>query len=280
MKLRAIILGCGSSGGVPRLGGEDRAGDWGACDPLEPKNRRTRCSIIVQRADETLGWEAEALTTILVDTSPELRLQLLANRIDRVDEVLYTHDHADQTHGIDDLRVMAYRRRSLIPVRTNPTTSPMLQHRFGYCFESNPVSGYPAILDLKPDLVPNEATVITGPSGDIPVTPFLQEHGGVQSLGFRFGGQGGLAYSSDLNELPEASWAILEGLGCWIVDALRYTPHPSHSHVEKSLEWIRRSGARQGVLTNLHNDLDYHTLERETPENVSVAYDGMVVEVS
>ncbi len=279
MLLRAIILGCGSSAGVPRIGGPDGAGDWGACDPNEPKNRRLRCGIAIQRAHDTLGWDADALTTVLVDTSPDLKAQLISAKIARADAVMITHDHADQTHGIDDLRVLALLDRRRVPVYVDQVrTSPALMRRFAYCFESNPETGYPAILDARE--MPEAGTFIEidGPTGSIPVAPFLQRHGPVDSLGFRFGREGGIAYSSDLNDLFDESIDLLTDVDTYIVDALRYRPHPSHAHMDLALEWIERVRATKGVLTNLHIDMDYATVLNETPENVMPAHDGMIIE--
>ena len=274
MKVRAIILGCGSSGGVPRIGGPDGRGEWGDCDPSEPKNRRSRCSIIVQRADDARGWDGD-LTTVLIDTAPELRLQLTREGIGRVDAVCFTHDHADQTHGIDDLRAFALMTRAQVPVFYDEDASPHLLSRFAYCFESAPGSPYPAILDARRLPAPGEQMVVNGPSGPLPLTPFACEHGNIPSLGFRVGP---LAYSPDLSQVREASWAVLDGANIWIVDALRYTPHPTHAHLERALGWIERSGVRRGVLTNLHIDMDYVAVAAETPGHVAPAYDGMVVE--
>ena len=280
MRLRAIILGCGSSAGCPRIGGEDGFGDWGACDPNEPKNRRTRCSILIQRAHDEHGWNTKDLTTILVDTSPELRLQMTSVGVARVDAVLITHDHADQTHGIDDLRVLAYTGRRRVPVYIDADTAPDIQERFAYCFADNPKTGYPAILEACNMPAPGVNFAIDGPSGPIPVTSFLQEHGPVQSLGFRFGGPGGIAYSSDTNDLPPESFDQLQTLGAWIVDALRYEPHVSHAHLEKAVSWVSQVGATRGVLTNMHIDMDYQTVRTETPDHIEPAFDGMIVEVN
>lgn len=277
MKVRAIILGCGSSGGVPRIGGPDGRGDWGACDPDEPRNRRTRCSILVQRACDERGWEADALTTVLIDTAPELRLQMTREGCGHVDAVFYTHDHADQTHGIDDLRAVAINARAQVPVYYSPTASPDLTTRFAYCFERQADSPYPAILDARVLPPPGDAVLVEGPTGTLPVTSFTQAHGHVPSLGFR---AGPIAYSPDLSDLPDESFETLRGAHVWIVDALRYTPHPSHAHLDKTLGWIRRSGVEQGVLTNLHIDMDYGTLQAELPESVRAAYDGLTITAS
>ncbi|WP_370339658.1 MBL fold metallo-hydrolase [Parvularcula marina] len=279
MSLRAIILGCGSSAGVPRLGGKNGEGDWGACDPENPKNRRRRCSILIQRADDDLGWNVPAFTSLLIDTSPDLRMQLLDAKIGRLDAVAWTHDHADQCHGIDDLRALVLNQRRRMPVWLSDVTSPVLKDRFSYCFEDNPKTGYPAILDDHP-LTPAEPVEIGGPTGNIELLPILMEHGPVPSLAFRMGGMGedSIVYSPDISGVPEASWPMVTGCGIWICDALRYKPHPSHVHLEETLSWLTRAGAGRGVLTNLHIDMDYETLERETPTHVAPAFDGMVIE--
>ncbi|MCI5048684.1 MAG: MBL fold metallo-hydrolase [Aquisalinus sp.] len=278
MKLRAIILGCGSSGGVPRPGGPDGTGNWGACDPSEPKNRRMRCSLLVQRAHETKGWDTSELTTVLVDTSPDLREQLLIAKCGRLDAVLYTHDHADQCHGIDDLRVVALNMMSRVPTYVDKATTGNLLTRFSYCFEQAPGSYYPSILEHR-EMPENGSTAqIDGPTGPIPFTPFLQHHGNVDSLGFIFGGQGGIAYSSDVHELPEESFQLLDQTGIWIVDALRHKPHVSHAHLDKALDWIARVKPEGAVLTNLHVDMDYRSLEKTLPAGVIPAHDGLILE--
>ena len=274
MKVRAVILGCGSSGGVPRIGGADGRGAWGACDPDEPKNRRTRCSIAVQRANEAGGWDGD-LTTVLIDTAPELRLQLTGNGLSRVDAVCFTHDHADQTHGIDDLRALALNTGARVPVYYDPAASPALLDRFGYCFESAPGSPYPAILSAHELPRAGGTLTVDGPTGPLPVTPFAVQHGRIPALGFRVGP---FAYSPDLSDVPDASWPVIERADTWIVDALRYTPHPTHAHLSRALDWIARSGVRRGVLTNLHVDMDYRTVSNETPTHVEPAYDGMILE--
>ena len=252
MTMRFTILGSGSSGGVPRIGGF-----WGACDPHEPKNRRRRCSLLVER------WEDDPAkkTSVLVDTSPDMREQLIDTGTQWIDGVLFTHDHADQSHGIDDLRMVAY-------------TSETLMTRFGYCFQTPEGSSYPPILNAHL-MKPGKRVTIQGEGGPITALPFDQDHGDIRSLGFRFGS---VAYSADLVGLPEESFSALEGIDCWIVDALRYKPHPSHAHVELALSWLDRLKVRRGVLTNLHVDLDYQTLAGELPAGREPAYDGMVLE--
>lgn len=270
--LRVTILGCGSSGGVPRFGGPDGAGAWGACDPTEPKNRRSRCSILVQREHPQYGYQHDKITSVLVDTSPDMRAQLLAARCSRLDAVLFTHDHADQSHGIDDLRVFVLAMQRRMPVYIDDATAGKLLDRFSYCFEALTGTFYPPILDKIDMPACGEDFAIDGPSGELPVRAFLQRHGPIDSLGFRFGG---VAYSSDVNGLPEESFEALADLDVWIVDALRYRPQGTHAHLDMALEWIERVKPRRAILTNMHIDLDYQTLRRELPDHVEPAYDGM-----
>ncbi len=259
------ILGCGSSGGVPRP-----ALGWGACDPNNPKNRRRRCSLLVERRS------ARGVTRVLVDTSPDLREQLLDADVDGLDGVLFTHDHADHTHGIDDLRGLYLRMRRKIDVHLDEPTARVLHARFGYCFMAPPGSEYPPIL-AEHRIVPGRPVRIDGQGGAIDTLPVLQDHGGVASLGFRFGN---LAYSPDLKTMPPESAAALAGLDTWIVDALRYHPHPSHFSVAEALDWIARIGPRRAVLTNMHTDLDYEVLRASLPPHVEPAYDGMRLSAS
>lgn len=256
------ILGCGSSGGVPRVGQ-----GWGACDPNNPKNRRRRCSLLVERES------GEGRTTVLIDTSPDLREQLLDANVGALDAVLYSHDHADHTHGIDDLRPLALTQRRRINVYADETTSKLLYERFGYCFETPAGSDYPPILQEHRMREGREVTV-SGKGGEICALPFPMQHGSTQALGFRIGKA---AYSCDVNDLPPSALPALEGLDLWIVDALRYRPHPSHFCVEETLAWIARMKPRRAILTNLHTDLDYEELKSKLPENVEPAYDGMSI---
>lgn len=275
-RIRATILGCGSSGGVPRFGGPDGAGDWGACDPAEPKNRRTRCSLLLERINTEAGEGEGAATAVLIDTSPDMRTQLLAARCGRLDGVIFTHDHADQCHGIDDLRVFAIAQRRRVPVWIGNATAGELLRRFDYCFVQKSGSLYPPILERRTMPPCGDTFDIDGPGGPLSVTPFLQFHGGVNSLGFR---AGDIAYSSDVVELPDVSFDILAGVRVWIVDALQMKPHATHAHLEKTLEWIERVRPERAILTNLHVTMDYATVNKITPENVEAAFDGMVVEV-
>lgn len=260
MTLRLTILGCGSSGGVPRVGY-----GWGACDPSNPKNRRRRCSALVEQ--EVAG----ATTNVLIDTSPDLREQLLGAGVSRLDAVLFTHLHADHTHGIDDLRPLVIAMRRRIPVYADRVTSELLLMRFGYCFETPAGSGYPPILDAH-RLDPDVPTSIPGHGEPMRVTPFRMVHGDIDALGFRFGN---IAYAPDVSEMPEASITYLEGLDILILDALRYTPHPTHFCLSEALALIDRVRPKRAVLTNLHTDLDYEKLRRELPPNVEPAYDGL-----
>jgi phosphoribosyl 1,2-cyclic phosphate phosphodiesterase len=268
--LSARILGCGSSGGVPRIGGEDGAGDWGACDPNEPRNRRSRCSLLVERGDGDGGEK----TSLLIDTSPDMRAQLLDARCKRLDAVLYTHHHADQCHGIDDLRVFALAQRARIPVYIDEETGGEILTRFDYCFVQPPGSYYAPILDHRVMPACGETFEIEGPGGAIKVTPFLQYHGGLNSLGFRMGD---IAYSSDVVGLPEESFEVLAGVRTWIVDALQVKPHVTHAHLDLTLEWIARVRPERAILTNLHVTMDYQTLKKSLPAGVEPAYDGMIV---
>jgi phosphoribosyl 1,2-cyclic phosphate phosphodiesterase len=267
--LTATILGCGSSGGVPRIGGPDGSGIWGACDPNNPKNRRRRCSLLVQRKD------AGGKTNVLVDTTPDMPAQLIDARTGTLDAVLITHDHADQLHGLDDLRMVAINMRRRVDVWSDAATFEGILARFAYCFVQPPGSDYPPILNRHTIAEPFAVQEIGGAGGAIPVQAFRMGHGKIESLGFRFGG---LAYSSDAHTLDEAAFAALAGVDVWIVDALRYAPHPSHSHVAQTLEWIARVKPRRAILTNMHIDLDYEKLKSELPAGVEPAYDGMVIE--
>lgn len=272
---RAIILGCGSSGGVPRLGGADGAGDWGTCDPGEPKNRRLRCSLLVERRGPGGFTSREGVTSVLIDTAPDMRAQLLGARAEHVDAVLLTHDHADQTHGLDDLRAFAIRKRKRVPVWLERAVAAEVVQRFRYCFEQAPGSWYPAILEERAVPPCGETFALSGPGGEIAATAFRQRHGPVDSFGYRIGD---LAYSSDVAELPEDSFAALDGVRIWIVDALQMTPHGTHAHLERTLQWIARVKPERAILTNLHNTMDYQTLRAMLPPGVEPAYDGLTVE--
>jgi phosphoribosyl 1,2-cyclic phosphate phosphodiesterase len=261
MSLTFTILGCGSSMGVPRV-----ALGWGNCDPKNPKNWRQRCSLLVERSSPQ-GYK----TRVLIDCSPDLRAQLLNAAVDWIDGVLITHEHADHTHGIDDLRPLFVRKRQRVPIYMDEATSCALHARFGYCFMTPPGSEYPPIVD-EHRLVPGKAITIEGQGGPVEALPILQEHGCIPSLGFRIGN---VAYSADIKGLPPASVAQMAGLEVWIVDALRKTPHPSHLNLEEALAWIERIKPKRAILTNLHSDLDYEVLRAQLPPHVEPAYDQM-----
>jgi phosphoribosyl 1,2-cyclic phosphate phosphodiesterase len=264
MSLAITILGCGSSGGVPRVGQ-----GWGACDPGEPKNRRRRCSIFVEKTGPS-----GAITAVLVDTSPDLREQLLGLNVRKLDGILLTHAHADHTHGIDEVRPLVIMARRKIDLHMDAETSAVMRTKFDYIFATPPGSQYPPLLTER-RLTAGTMTRIEGPGGTIDAMPFRLEHGEIDALGFRFGD---IAYTPDLNGIPEESVGYLEGLDLWIVDALRYMPHPSHFSLAETLAWIERLEPKRAILTNLHNDLDFEMLRAELPTNVEAAYDGMRIE--
>jgi phosphoribosyl 1,2-cyclic phosphate phosphodiesterase len=263
-RLEFTILGSGSSGGVPRADG-----NWGHCDPNEPRNARSRCSLLARRLGDGEG-AGQGDTTLIVDTAPDLRLQTVAAGVKRIDACLFTHDHADQAHGLDDLRAFFLNQRARIPTHMDAATRQSLERRFDYVFESQ--SGYPAIcraVDIPPH---GQAWQVDGPSGAIPVTTFDLDHGNVRTVGYRLGD---VAYTPDVLAIPEESWPALADLDVWIVDALRWTPHPTHAHVQLALDWIARARPRRAILTNLHIDLDYNSLKAALPENVEPGYDGL-----
>ena len=268
MSLEVRILGCGSSGGVPRLG--EGGPFWGACDPKNPRNRRSRCSILVTRR------APEGETRVLVDTSPDLREQLLAANVGVLDAVLITHDHADQLHGIDDLRVITMNMKRRLDLWSDMECLAGVRKKFGYCFATPVGSDYPPILTAHEIKEPFTAFEIVGEGGGVPVRAFGQGHGRIRSLGYRFGP---VAYSPDADHLDDRAFAALEGVDCWIVDALRHTPHPSHAHLARTLDWIARVKPARAILTNMHVDLDYDTLKRELPPGVEPAYDGMTLSI-
>ncbi len=261
--LRYTILGCGSSGGVPRLGG-----DWGNCDPGNPKNRRRRCSMLVEKID------GENVTRVLIDTGPDMRQQLLDAGVGHLDGVIYTHEHADHVHGIDDLRMIVFNRGSRLPVWADTRTTDNIMTRFGYAFIKPPGSAYPPILEFR--AIEEGIVKITGAAGSISFDPFRAEHGRIDALGFRIGD---LAYLPDAAEISDEGWEKLNDLEVFVVDALRYKPHPTHAHLERTLEWIKRAAPKKAVLTNMHNDLDYERLDAETADHITPAFDGMVIEL-
>ncbi len=258
--MKITVLGCGGSGGVPFADGTP-GGNWGDCDPEDPRNRRRRVSILVEQGG----------TTLLVDASPDLRAQLLDAGPGPIDAVLFTHSHADHSHGLDELRTMTYARGGPIDAYMDRPTQEALTRRFDYAFTSSydPNGFYTPILNDVPIDGPFEV-------GGIRVVPFVQQHGRETSLGFRFGDT---AYSTDVSGLDETAFSILDGVKLWILDCLRERPHPTHCHLERSLEWIARVGPARAVLTHMNHQIDYQDLTRRCPPGVEPAYDGMVLEV-
>jgi phosphoribosyl 1,2-cyclic phosphate phosphodiesterase len=264
MTLTLTILGCGSSAGVPRP-----ALGWGACDPENPKNRRLRCSLLVEQTNDG------GTTRALIDTSPDLREQLINTNVDHIDATFLTHEHADQTHGIDDLRSVVLHQRRRIPVYLNKSTGDHILLRFSYCFTRPPGSDYPPILEHQ-SIEGGESRTIEGKGGPLTLSAFDLVHGNIPALGYRIAGA---AYTPDVSDIPKASWPLLENLDLWIIDGLRYTHHPSHFSVSDALSWIERFKPKRAVITNMHSDLDYEVLRQSLPTGVVPAYDGMRLEV-
>jgi phosphoribosyl 1,2-cyclic phosphate phosphodiesterase len=260
MTLTLTILGSGSSAGVPRP-----ALGWGACDPTNPKNRRRRCSLLAERTSD------RGTTRIVIDTSPDLREQLIDAEVDHIDAVFLTHEHADQTHGIDDLRSVVLHQRRRIPLYLNASTGDHILLRFSYCFVSPPGSDYPPILENY-SIEAGESRSIVGKGGAVTLSAFLLQHGNIPALGYRIADA---AYTPDVSDIPPASWPHLQNLELWIIDGLRYAGHPSHFSVNDALSWIDRFKPRRAVITNMHSDLDYEVLRQSLPANVIPAYDGM-----
>jgi phosphoribosyl 1,2-cyclic phosphate phosphodiesterase len=251
--MKVTILGCGTSGGVPRVGAEN--GGWGDCDPCNTKNRRRRVSVLVE----------EQGTRILIDTSPDLREQLLSANVTSLDAVFLTHDHADHTHGIDDLRGIFHAMGKPIPIHMDARTHAVMAHRFNYVFHGT--GAYPAIA---------EAHILQGDVqvGPLLVRPFQQHHGEINSIGYRVRD---FAYSTDVIGFPSNSETYLQGLKLWVVDALRRTPHPTHPHLDLTLSWIRQHLPKLAVLTHMDWSMDYETLQAELPSGVTPGFDGMEI---
>lgn len=265
-RLRVTILGCGSSPGVPRING-----DWGACDPANPKNRRRRASAMVERIAAS-----GAVTRFVIDTGPDLRKQMIDAGVDRLDAVVLSHPHADHIHGIDDVRGFFLVQRQLIPTWADDATMERLRQSFGYCLETPPGSNYPPI--LAPNRIEHgQSFRIDGLGGPIDILPLPVGHGDIVSLGFRIGS---LAYISDISLLPPASASQLLDLDVLIIDALQPRPHYSHFSLGQALECIEMLAPRRGVLTHMHIPLDYDAVARETPDHVEPAFDGMEIELA
>ncbi len=259
-----IVLGCGSSGGVPRIGNV-----WGACDPKNPKNRRSRCSILIKAKSKT----SEKTTNILIDSGCDVREQLLRANIDRLNAVFYTHEHADHTHGIDDLRVLALSQREQIQTYMSQSCADIITKNFSYCFNQPKDSNYHPF--LKANIIKaGEEIIIDGAGGAITILPFLQHHANIDSLGFRIGD---FAYSCDLSSLAKSSYRLLDGVKIWLLDALRYSAHPCHLNVEQAVNLVNELNIPKAYLTNLHIDLDYDKLSSELPNHIRPAYDGLEI---
>jgi len=255
--MRVTVLGCGPSWGVPRIGN-----DWGVCDPTNPKNRRTRCSLLIEDGGQT----------VLVDTPPDLRQQLLTAQVRRVDAVLFTHAHADHSHGIDDLRSVNRLVGKPLPIYTDPQTMSELQARFRYIF--TPVDTTVPTF-YKPAVEPHEVTSPFTAAG-MTIVPFEQDHGFSKTTGYRFGR---FAYSTDVVMLDDAAFAALEGIEVWVVDCIRHAPHPTHSHLARTLSWIERVKPKRAILTHMDETLDYETLRQSLPPGVEPGFDGLAVEL-
>jgi phosphoribosyl 1,2-cyclic phosphate phosphodiesterase len=261
--LQFTILGCGSSPGVPRI-----TGDWGGCDPANPKNKRLRASLLVERIRQDGGK-----TVIVVDTGPDFRQQMINAKVNRLDAVVYTHAHADHIHGIDDLRGFWLEQKRRIDIYADADTSTRLREGFGYCFDTPPGSYYPPIV-TEHRIQHHVPFSIEGAAGSIEFEPLPQQHGAIVSLGFRIGG---LAYCSDVSNFPEATVERLTGLEVLIIDALQYAPHPTHISLEQSLGWIEKLKPKRAIFTHMHTPLDYERVIAETPNHVEPAFDGMVI---
>ncbi|MCV3241555.1 MBL fold metallo-hydrolase [Mesorhizobium sp. ZC-5] len=264
-RLRFTLLGCGSSPGTPRI-----TGDWGNCDPANPKNRRTRAAAMAER----IAGDG-AVTRVVIDTGPDFREQMLRAEVTRLDAAIYTHPHADHIHGIDDLRGYVIEQRRLMDIFADKPTLERLQEAFGYCFETPPGSSYPPI--LRANVIEHAASVvIKGEGGALTFEPLPQIHGDIISLGFRIGG---LAYCPDISDFPSATVERLADLDVLIIDALQYRTHPSHISLAQALEWIDRLKPKRAILTHMHVPLDYETVMKETPDHVEPGYDGMTIEI-
>lgn len=264
-RLRLTITGCGSSPGTPRI-----IGDWGACDPANPKNRRRRAAALIERISAS-----GEITRVAIDTGPDFRDQMLDAGATHLDGVVYTHAHADHIHGIDDLRGYFLSQRKRIDVYADALTLTRLRDGFGYCFETPPGSSYPPIVEPR-EIDHAMPFMIDGPGGAVTFEPLPQIHGDTITLGFRIGP---IAYCPDVSDFPEETVAQLAGLDLLVVDALQYRPHPSHFSLAEALSWIVRLAPKRAVLTHMHIPLDYATVMAETPENVEPAYDGMMIEL-
>lgn len=262
---RFTLLGCSSSPGVPRING-----DWGNCDPENPRNRRTRASFLIEQICPDGGK-----TVVVVDTGPDFREQMIRSKVDRIDGVIYTHAHADHLHGIDDLRGYFHSQHHRIPIYAEPFTMARIAEGFGYCLETPDGSNYPPI--VKPHIIAdlNQMIRIDGGGGPLSLMPLKQQHGDIISIGLRIGD---LAYCCDVSDFPPETVTKLYDLDILVIDALQYRPHPSHLSLEQALGWIKQLAPKRAVLTHMHTPLDYQTVLDETPEHVEPGYDQMMLE--
>jgi phosphoribosyl 1,2-cyclic phosphate phosphodiesterase len=260
--LHVTVLGCGGSAGVPHIGGADGTGDWGACDPAEPRNRRTRASIVVERAGKRL----------LVDTSPDMRGQLLACGIPSVDAILYTHTHADHITGLDDIRILNRIVDRPLDAFGTAETLRELARRFDYAVRPwQPPGFFRPVLSTR-EVAPGETCAMAG----MPVRLFAQDHGFVRTLGLRIGG---FAYSTDVIRLNAAAFATLEGVHTWLVDCFQRQPHTTHAHLAAVLDWVERVRPARTVLTHMGIDMDWAWMRASLPPGVEPAQDGLLLDV-
>lgn len=262
-RLRLTVLGCGSSPGTPRI-----TGDWGQCDPTNPRNRRTRCSAMVELID------GDDVTRVVIDCGPDFREQMLAASVGRIDGILITHPHADHIHGLDDVRGYALDHRKLVDLYADADTYARLFEAFAYCFRMPPGSSYAPIVRHR-EISAGQCFEVDGPAGALRIHPYAQVHGSIHSLGFRIGP---FAYSSDVSDFPSEAIEAIQGADVLLIDALQHRPHPSHLSLQEALAWIDRFGVPHAVLTHMHTPLDYETMRQALPSHIEPAFDGMRIE--